>query len=1486
MKKWLVALVMGLVFCLACYAALADGKTLPNAGSVETPRIVEKGQKATISTPTGSGYEAIKLVIKDTDGWPVTQTEIKSVSAASNGKLSFTVNTGNTTFTAGHLYYTELFALPTANSDQAEWDLFWNSVLTVVPQNASGLQIYMNKTTVKTGYDLFITAYDPNAENVWIVMDGEPFQSRPGNNITWIQRYDETGSHTVSAISIDANGNKTSGQQNTINVIQNDSPALYSANETPVTFTMGNETKSLELFPETVTAGTDIVYTIHRVTKDIGNDEQGLDEQIWYDSWLDDRTDWESSVELPCFQKRYEPEVGHGPLLNDGTGDQTITIKSNRLIAGHTYQLNVEIRASGCTTVRYSKEFVVLPANMNNQDITLKFTGDNANKDVIEMPVFGDFDLVASAPGASIIRFWNGENFDYRPGGEDVNISHKTWRTGKYQYFIQAYYGNIGETPWDQLDWDPARISNILTVNAVKDAQLQPVKPEYSSLSDTVTRGEYYTVTLTNTDELNQSGVYVGANVYNGNDIENHFERTGDTIMVPTADLWPGYYILEVYTETTGAGYMMNPHTFRVVADQSTPDDKFMITTTVPVVNGERTVESYENYGVTFFAPDKEGYSRYYRFFDGQNWWEDNWFDRSITLDTELDPGTWEIYAEAVYEPEQEGKNEIRIESDHIQIKATSRGDSGIKLSAPGSYVKGGNGYTVSIVKENETTFNPSLYADEYWEVVFEEVNGEGYMAFRRDNGGQLQDSFTFSDDQFEAGKTYKVRLHLNVRGYNSVDDEVCFVVVDSNAVNQQKLELSVEGNKGTATFPANTDFNVKVTKSDDITAVRVLNGDNWNIWTGDDLERYWSFGYGIYGIVAQGTTAEAVWEKDGFDWGSFDWNDVNWSVISNTVTVRITAPNGKLGAPTLTLDKTRITRGGTIAATVNKIDNSEWYDLHISPCDERGNEQGEWVYDAHMDSTGTGTIGFTVPTYHMEPGTYVVWVDNNGTGYQGNGSNRVIIQVEEGSQAPTPILELPESISTNQKIEFYGFVPDADDVWVDVRKQGESGWRDYWDNDGNHGTWEFNQPFGGTYIFKLYGHVNGQEVLAAGPVRMEVKADSGDLSAATITLSPNVITLTENGSNSVVSGTFVKDAHAEWYQVRLVYCGPNGNWDEDEIRNDYRDGENISTTFTFDGTDFKRGAGVYEVQVIGGATGYNGTGCSERILAIEAVQNAITLSVNAEGGNLNAWPSSKNLRITVHAPNSSAIRVWDDNSWDYKDSNNMDNGDYIFEYNYNDAGTYALVAQASYDNVDWNNVDWDKFDWEAMGWTATSNQVDVTIVANGQLAQPVYSMTPAAVPGGNLVITIPNPIQDQWYGVELRNQDGWKVIDYQDPDEGTGTKFTLHIPQDTEPGTYLAWIWTDAEGKVGCSVEVPIIIDKLAGVSTFRLPAKLAQVESDAFDNVHMDVVILQGNNPDIDLSFLSGKGVKYVVTDSSITVPRNCYFDVITNAQYNVIK
>lgn len=446
----------------------------------------------------------------------------------------------------------------------------------------------------------------------------------------------------------------------------------------------------------------------------------------------------------------------------------------------------------------------------------------------------------------------DGDHFEYlnnwagRLNLDSFEFEWKTWWVGEQKYYIQAYYGEIGETPWDQLNWDAAKTSNILTVNATNDTTTEKVYPEYQVLSDTVTQGDYFTVVLTNTDVLDADGVYVGADLYNGNDISNHYDRTGDQILVPTADLNPGYYILAIYTETTGAGYVQNPHTFRVVANGDAPENGFMITTTVPTVNGERTVQSYEDFGVTFYAPDREGYNKYYRFCDGQNWWQEAWYDRSVTLDCELDPGTWEIYAEVVYEPEEEDLDEIHIESDHIQITATSRGDSSIVLYAPGSYTIGESGYNVLLWNsKTNKRITPDQYADEYWELVLEEI-GEGELArFGRDHGDNLESSFTFIDGNFEAGKAYKVRLHLNVLGYNHVEDEVYFVATDPDAVDAQKLELAVDGyNTGSyvSVFQAHSDFNVKVTKSADITAVRVLNGDNWEIWWGDDTyERDWS---------------------------------------------------------------------------------------------------------------------------------------------------------------------------------------------------------------------------------------------------------------------------------------------------------------------------------------------------------------------------------------------------------------------------------------------------------------------------------------------------------------------------------------------------------------------------------------------------------------------------------------------------------------------
>ena len=81
MKKWILALALCLTLCmLVCFAA-ADGGTamvLPQWDEITMPRTVNRGDTVTLITPIGQNIGAIKLTIKDTDGWGVALTEKKS----------------------------------------------------------------------------------------------------------------------------------------------------------------------------------------------------------------------------------------------------------------------------------------------------------------------------------------------------------------------------------------------------------------------------------------------------------------------------------------------------------------------------------------------------------------------------------------------------------------------------------------------------------------------------------------------------------------------------------------------------------------------------------------------------------------------------------------------------------------------------------------------------------------------------------------------------------------------------------------------------------------------------------------------------------------------------------------------------------------------------------------------------------------------------------------------------------------------------------------------------------------------------------------------------------------------------------------------------------------------------------------------------------------------------------------------------------------
>ena len=79
--------------------------------------------------------------------------------------------------------------------------------------------------------------------------------------------------------------------------------------------------------------------------------------------------------------------------------------------------------------------------------------------------------------------------------------------------------------------------------------------------------------------------------------------------------------------------------------------------------------------------------------------------------------------------------------------------------------------------------FDPSRAADEYWELVLQTTHGPDIMRFSGNNGDNPQLPLTFPAELFEAGETYRLWLHMNVRGYDYVHQEVCFAAVQEAPV-------------------------------------------------------------------------------------------------------------------------------------------------------------------------------------------------------------------------------------------------------------------------------------------------------------------------------------------------------------------------------------------------------------------------------------------------------------------------------------------------------------------------------------------------------------------------------------------------------------------------------------------------------------------------------------------------------------------------------
>ena len=327
-----------------------------------------------------------------------------------------------------------------------------------------------------------------------------------------------------------------------------------------------------------------------------------------------------------------------------------------------------------------------------------------------------------------------------------------------------------------------------------------------------------------------------------------------------------------------------------MAAPQTEPANGFYFTTS------KTQVQSYEDFAVTFSAPDREGFEKTYRFFDGQNYWEDEWLGEDfVNLNVELDPGEWELRAEVLYWPEN-GDERTVVSAEPVTVTAASRGGAGITVNAPRFFrqeeATGGEGFKPYSFTVTYPTGVQALTRGEYWSV---ELWGTDYRMDAR--SGDIGSGCEIPAECFAPYDTYTLHVHINVLGYDPFDAEIPVIVTGAEQGEQHSIGVTVNGkDDAELSIPSSSDLNVRVNYDSRPTAVRILNNNNWEFWWGWDenesFERRWSFGDGEILIYA-----EATWDpvdpeemdrnnwliQDQGEWRDFDWNrDVSWTAASN----------------------------------------------------------------------------------------------------------------------------------------------------------------------------------------------------------------------------------------------------------------------------------------------------------------------------------------------------------------------------------------------------------------------------------------------------------------------------------------------------------------------------------------------------------------------------------------------------------------------------
>ena len=1020
-----------------------------------------------------------------------------------------------------------------------------------------------------------------------------------------------------------------------------------------------------------------------------------------------------------------------------------------------------------------------------------------------------EINILIQAPDASAVRVWNDgdERWDYYDRYWNLaafSIYMMCWRSG--EWVVKAEYTS-DDYP-DDFDWDEAddltweQLGQPVSVT-VGECLGTLNRPSAHLDNDSVTRGDmvYFTI-----DQLQGKGEWYFAelNRLEGTDsvrVENwHMDfaaEAGASQGFPTINLEPGDYDLWLSCEALDYDQSQTRLSFTVEESAAELPD-------MALYLSEESVLSYRSVVVYGYAEEADWMEVEIRK-EGEPDWENR-----LNLNGSFDRAFWSSSEEGTF---------------IFTLKAW-RGDDCREAGPVSLVVDAPDGDLEAPAVEGVPAV---LTLGEALDCEFTEVsNAEDYhvwLEYRQENGGwehlyelnpcrygTVDTRIQIPEAFFQHPGIYQLHVNCFALGYNGGYTDVRFLVSDSM---EQALTLTVNGStEDIEEWLSNKGIRVDVDIPEEATALRVLNGDNWEYFDVRDFNGIdgWSYGRGDIILVAQATDAEPVWREEGFDWGGFDWSSLDWSMTSNGVRLNVIAPFGSLDSPTLTVPE-NVEYGDWLEVTIGEVENAEDYYLRLYHRNEYGDED-ECLFECDYDEAGQVRIS----TFALQLGeTYCVKVWANAEGYDSGESEEMSFLVTERTKPlPPAVLQLSrEEMLTQDNLTIYAYAPGADNMNVEILWDADSNWHQDFDGGGDYNTWNWGCSEAGTYTFKLTAWMD-DEPIEAEPVELTVTAPNGDLEDPVIRGLPALHAVGEKLDFAVE-----KVNNAEDYHLELSYRPEDGGWEYVDDAFDGEEGDG-SILYSIPGDCFQQ-PGMYMLQAHVSARGYNGGHTDACFLVSDSMEQELTLTVNGGTADIDNWLSLKGIRVNVTAPESvTALRVLNGDNWEYFDAQDF-NG--IDGWSFG-SGDIVMVAQATTDDPVWReeDFDWGEFDWNDLDWSMISNGVRLHVISPyGTLDDPVLTVPESVAQGDWLNVGIGEVESAEDYYLRLYHRNEYGDEDDWPFDCGYETAGEILLPTvELAVGeTYCVKVWANAEGyDSGMSEEMCFTVTPGSGEEDFKVTA------------------------------------------------------------------